>query len=189
MTEHDRFEPADRAALRAWLEAHHDSSPGIWLVLPRRPRSGGGDLDYDAVVEEALCFGWIDGRTRPVDEERSMLLLSPRRPTGTWAASNKARIERLAAAGRMTEAGWRAVEVAKANGSWSFLDDVDALVVPDDLAAALDADPEARRHFAAFPPSARKAALYWIKTAKRPETRDRRVAETVRLAHTGQRVG
>lgn len=181
MVELERIHPETRPEWRAWLEAHHDTSPGVWVVL-WRATTGKGGVTYDDLVEEALCFGWIDGRANPLDDERSMLMMTRRKPTSAWARSNKERVERLTAEGRMTDAGLRAIETAKANESWTFLDDVDALVVPDDLLAALARDEQAQRYFDAFPPSAKKMILYWIKSAKRPDTRRRRIADTVRLA-------
>jgi uncharacterized protein YdeI (YjbR/CyaY-like superfamily) len=186
VVDYERIHPATRAAWRAWLEQHHATTRGVWVVQWRSSVGGQGPT-YDDLVEEALCFGWIDGRANPLDDRRSMLMFTPRRPGSAWARSNKERVERLTAAGRMTPAGLRAIERAEADGSWTLLDDVDALVVPPDLASALAGDEQARRHFDAFPPSAKKAALYWIKTAKRPETRQRRIAETVRLASENRR--
>ncbi len=139
-------------------------------------------MTYDDIVEEALCFGWIDGRANKVDGDRSMVMITPRKPTSAWARSNKQRVERLTAEGRMTDAGRRVIEVARANGSWSILDDVDALLVPEDLRTALSCNSRAEHNFDAFPPSAKKMILYWLKSAKRPDTRQRRIAETVRLA-------
>ncbi len=181
MVDYERIHPASRAEWRRWLEAHHDTAPGVWLVQ-WRAATGKRQLTYDELVEEALCFGWIDSRTNKFDDERSMIMMTPRRPTSVWAKSNKDRVERLITDGRMTDAGLRVVEIAKANGSWTMLDDVDALILPDDLVAALAQDEQARRHFDAFPPSSKKTILYWIKSAKRAGTRQRRIAETVRLA-------
>ncbi|MGD9701014.1 MAG: YdeI family protein [Acidimicrobiia bacterium] len=181
MVAFDRIHPATRHEWRAWLDAHHDTTAGVWVVQ-WRTATGKSRLAYDDVVEEALCFGWIDGRANKLDDERSMIMMTPRKPTSTWARSNKERVERLIAEGRVTDAGLRVIETAKANGSWTMLDDVDALIVPEDLLAALSRDEQAQRHFDAFPPSAKKMILYWIKSAKRPETRQRRVTETVRLA-------
>jgi uncharacterized protein YdeI (YjbR/CyaY-like superfamily) len=186
VADHERLHPQTRSEWRAWLEAHHSTSPGVQLVQWRRS-TGRQELSYDELVEEALCFGWIDSKAATLDADRSTITMTPRRPGGTWARSNKERVERLIADGRMTEAGLRVVEAAKADGSWTVLDDVDALFVPDDLGRALAADDQARRHFDAFPPSAKKMILYWVKTAKRPETRQRRIAETVRLAHDNVR--
>ncbi|HEX6422160.1 MAG TPA: YdeI/OmpD-associated family protein [Acidimicrobiales bacterium] len=181
MVELERIHPETRPEWRAWLETHHDTSPGVWVVL-WRAATGKGRVTYDDLVEEAVCFGWIDGRANTLDDERSMLMMTRRKPTSAWARSNKERVQRLTAEGRMTDAGLRAIEAAKANGSWTFLDDVDALVMPDDLLAALARDEQAQRYFDAFPPSAKKMILYWIKSAKRPDTRRRRIADTVRLA-------
>jgi uncharacterized protein YdeI (YjbR/CyaY-like superfamily) len=178
---YERIHPATRDEWRTWLEAQHDSSPGVWVVQ-WRSSTGRPRVAYEDLIEEALCFGWVDGRANKVDDDRSMIMMTPRRPTSTWARSNKERVERLVAEGRMTDAGRRAIDTAKANGSWSILDDVDALIVPDDLRSALSSDPVAQGYFDGFPPSAKKQILYWIKSAKRPETRQRRIAETVRLA-------
>ena len=188
MADYERIHPETRAEWRAWLNAHHGTSPGVWLVH-WRTATGRRRLSYDDIVEEALCFGWVDSRMRRLDEERSMITMTPRAATSVWAWSNKQRVERLIAEGRMSEAGLRSVSVAKANGSWTALDDIDALVVPADLAAALAADGRAQRHFDAFPPSAKRLILHWIKGAKRPATRQRRIAETARLAAANIRAG
>ncbi len=176
-----RIHPETPSAWRAWLEANHDTSPGVELVQ-WRSQTGRSRLDYDDIVEEALCFGWVDSKARRLDDERAMITMTPRKPTSTWARTNKERVERLIADGRMTDAGLRAIEVARANGQWTFLDDVEDLVVPDDLTAALASRPVAAANFDAFPPSARKQILFWIKTAKKPETRQRRIDETVAKA-------
>jgi uncharacterized protein YdeI (YjbR/CyaY-like superfamily) len=176
----------DRGAWRSWLETHHATATGAWLVM-WRPRSGRGGLDYEAAVEEALCFGWIDSTARPVDVDRTRLYFAPRKPRSGWAATNKARLERLIAANRMAAAGLAAVERAKANGSWTMLDSVERLEVPDDLAAALNGRPSAAANFAAFPPSARKLALTWIAQAQRPETRAVRVREIADAAARNER--
>jgi uncharacterized protein YdeI (YjbR/CyaY-like superfamily) len=168
----------DRGAWRRWLEKHHAHSPGIWLVYDRKSNRA-DRLAYVDAVEEALCFGWIDSLTKSFDESRYMQMFTPRKPKGTWARTNKARVERLIAEGRMAPAGLAAIELAKANGAWTSLDAVEALSVPDDLAAALSASPDAARNFAAFPPSARKAYLHWVSQAVRPETRAQRIADVV----------
>jgi uncharacterized protein YdeI (YjbR/CyaY-like superfamily) len=151
-------------------------------LVSYKQSTGKASFTYAESVEEALCFGWIDGQTRTLDEERGMQWFAPRRPGSVWAKSNKARVERLIAEGRMTPAGLAKIEAAQADGSWTLLDSVDRLEVPDDLAAAFDAYPDARAHFDAFPRSAKHMILGWIVTAKRPETRAKRIAETARLA-------
>lgn len=183
--ERETLTPKDRRTLRAWLKKHHRTSPGAWVALSRRKDSPG--LKYPEVVEELLCFGWIDGLARPFDEGRSLILCTPRKPNGTWARSNKERVERLIAEGRMQPAGLEAIRVAKENGAWTKLDAVEAMTVPPDLKKALAALPDARRHFDAFPPSAKKQILFWIQEAKRPETRARRIAQTAELAQRNVR--
>jgi len=179
--------PATLADWRAWLAANHARPEGVWLIT-YRPATGKTPFSYEQAVEEALCFGWIDGQANKLDDERTMLWFAPRRPGSGWARTNKARIERLIADGRMTPAGLAKIEAAQADGSWTLLDSVERLEVPDDLAAEFDKYPDARAHFDAFPPSARRMALTWIATAKRPETRAKRVAETARLAQENVRV-
>lgn len=181
-----RVEVTSRAQFRAWLEAKHATSGSVWLVIWKK-HNPDRHLPYEAIVEEALCFGWVDSLPRKLDADRSMLLLSPRKPGSAWSAANKARIAHLTDVGKMALAGTAAVEAAKADGSWSFLDDVERLDVPPDLASALAQYPEATGYFAAFPRSVRRGILEWIKQAKRPETRSRRVAETARLASLNQR--
>ena len=179
--------PPTLPAWRAWLVANHTRPDGIWLIT-YRTTTGKATFTYEQAVEEALCFGWIDGQAKRLDDERTLQWYAPRRPGSVWAKSNKARVERLIADGRMTAAGQAKIDAAKADGSWSLLDSVDKLEVPADLAAAFDAYPDARAHFDAFPPSARHASLGWIATAKRPETRAKRVAETARLAQANVRM-
>jgi uncharacterized protein YdeI (YjbR/CyaY-like superfamily) len=171
---------------RSWLERNHERTDGVWLITHTRA-SGRSRLEYEGTVEVALAYGWIDGKAAKLDSERSMLWFSPRRKGSGWSRSNKLRVERLLSEGRMQPAGLARVEAAKADGSWSFLDSSEALEVPDDLAAALGEYPRAAENFKAFPPSARKAILAWIETAKRAETRARRVEQTARLAAENQR--
>jgi uncharacterized protein YdeI (YjbR/CyaY-like superfamily) len=175
-----------RADWRAWLAEHADTSRGIWLVT-HKPRTGLPAPSYDEIVEEALCFGWIDSTLRSPDPQTAMLLMAPRRPRSTWAASNKARVERLIAEGRMTERGLRAIEVARANGAWELLDPVERLEVPADLAEALAAAPGARETFDAYPPSVRKQVLWHVASARRPQTRARRISGVVEDAAQGRR--
>ena len=174
-------QPDDRAAWRAWLVANHAASTGVWLAT-FRPSVGRQTVDYDAAVEEGLCVGWIDSKAKRLDDERTLLWFSPRSPRSGWSGSNKARVARLDAARLMLPAGRAAVEEAKRRGTWTMLDDVEALLVPPDLAAALDARPPARANWDGFSPSDRRALLAWIVQAKRPETRRARVAETAARA-------
>jgi uncharacterized protein YdeI (YjbR/CyaY-like superfamily) len=178
--------PPDRAAWRAWLAANHTRPTGIWVVMDRRGTNP-TVVGYEASVEEALCFGWIDSKVVKLDAQRTLQWFSPRRPRGTWARTNKARVERLTAAGLMAPAGLAAIEEAKRLGTWTQLDDVEDLIVPDDLAAAFDAAPPARENWDGSSRSARRAVLVWIVQAQRPETRAKRVAEASRLAQLNEK--
>ena len=173
------------ATWRAWLEEHHANSTGAWLVTWRKGH--GPVLDYGEAVEQALCFGWVDSTGGRFDERRTKLYFAPRKTRSVWSASNKARVERLIAAGLMRPAGLEAIDRAKANGSWTALDAIEQGVVPPDLAAALDAHPPAAERFAAFPWSARRAILIWVADAKKPETRAARVLETAVRAARNER--
>jgi uncharacterized protein YdeI (YjbR/CyaY-like superfamily) len=139
-------------------------------------------VTHEEAVDEALCFGWIDSKQKTLDEERSVLWMSPRRPASGWSKVNKDRVERLAQRGLMADAGRAAVAIAKSNGAWVSLDAVEALELPRDLAAALARERGATANYDAFPPSSKKIILTWIASAKRPETRARRIEETARLA-------
>jgi uncharacterized protein YdeI (YjbR/CyaY-like superfamily) len=154
-----------------------------------RKGSGRTGLTYDEAVEEALCFGWIDGRAGKLDDRRTMIWFSPRKRGSGWARTNKVRVERLLAEGLMAAPGLALIEEARRDGSWTRLDAVEDLAVPDDLAAAFAGQPGSRERWDGFPRSVRRAALEWIVQAKRPETRARRVTETARMAARGERPG
>ena len=169
---------ADRAAWCSWLETHGESSAAVWLVYYKKD-SGLASITWNEAVEEALCFGWIDSKAKPIDDLRYRQYFSPRKPKSVWSKINKASVERLVADGLLREPGLRAIERAKANGSWGTLDDVEALVIPDDLAAAFAAAPGTRDAFDRLSRTNRRIILQRIATAKRPDTRARRVASAV----------
>lgn len=169
-----------RAEWRAWLEENHDSK-GAWLVSWKKA-TGRPFIPYPETVDEALCFGWIDSRPNRLDDERAMRLFTPRRSKSLWSRLNKEKVARLSAEGLMAPAGERMVETAQANGSWTVYDEIEDVVIPADLADALAEDETAQGFFECFPESSKKAILWWIKTAKRPETRAGRIAETVSAA-------
>lgn len=182
-----RVEVRSRAQWRSWLERHHASSGSIWLVTFKKA-AGERHVPYAAVVEEALCFGWIDSRPAKLDDERSMLLLSPRKAGSPWSALNKERVASLIERGLMTAAGLEKIELAKRDGSWGVYDEAETLEMPADLVAAFDTNARARAArttFEAFSPSSRRGILWWIISAQRAETRAKRIAETVRLAGLG----
>ncbi|WP_050304909.1 YdeI/OmpD-associated family protein, partial [Mycobacterium tuberculosis] len=164
---------------------NHGRTSGVWL-LSVRGRSAAG-VGYEDAVRQALCFGWIDGPVRTFDDETNGQWFSPRRPGSGWAATNKARIAELEAAGLLAPAGIRVLETAKANGSWSVLDGPEAGIEPPELTVALDAEPAARQNWDAFPKSVRKLGLTHIAMAKRPETKAARIAKIVADAAEGKR--
>jgi len=177
--------PRSRAAWRRWLQDHHADSEGVWLVIAKKG-SGAPGPRYEEAVEEALCFGWIDSRVRPLDEARFQQWYCPRRPGSVWSALNKARVARLREAGLLAPAGLARIEGAVADGSWGILDRVDALEMPADLAAGLGAVPGAEAGFSALAASVRKPLLYWVLSAKRPQTRAGRIAAVVEAAAEGR---
>jgi uncharacterized protein YdeI (YjbR/CyaY-like superfamily) len=171
----ERVTVKTRAELRGWLAANHSRQEGIWLVTYKKG-AGKLHLPYEEVVEEALCFGWIDGQTRSLDGRRTMLLLTPRRPKSVWSRPNKERVERLIANRLMRPEGLAKIERAKKDGSWDFLNDVDAQVIPEDLAAAFAGSAQAREVFDALTVSVRRQLLYDLKCAKGASTREVRIA-------------
>ncbi|SDO30510.1 Uncharacterized conserved protein YdeI, YjbR/CyaY-like superfamily, DUF1801 family [Microbacterium sp. ru370.1] len=182
----EKVAAVDVAAWSAWLERNHKSSRGAWL-LRGRGADAGRYVDYEDAVCEALCFGWIDGPVRVFDDVSSGLWFAPRRATSGWAATNKARVARLEAEGRLRPAGRRVIDVARANGAWEVLDGPEAGIEPADLTVALDAVPVARARWDAFPPSARKFGLTQIAMAVRPQTRAARIAKIVADAAENRR--
>ena len=175
------IEARDRAVWRAWLRRHHRSAPGVWLVYHKKA-SDTPSVAYDEAVQEALCYGWIDSLVRALDARRYRQLFTPRKPGSTWAPSNKRRVAHLIAGRRMTKAGLAKIEAAQADGSWESLDAVETLTMPADLRRALAAEGEALRHFRGYAASLRKGMLFWLASAKRPETHARRLAKVVAYA-------
>ncbi len=175
---------ADRADLRAWLGSHHKEPGGVWVIFYKGEKR---TLSYDDIAEEALCFGWIDSKPGKVDEEKTRLYLAPRNPSSNWSALNKRRIAKLEAAGLVTEAGREMVRVAKENGSWDALNDVENLVISKDLERAFADYEAAEANFQAFAASAQRGILEWIFNAKREATRKKRIEETAALAQKNQR--
>ncbi|WP_242060124.1 YdeI/OmpD-associated family protein [Oscillatoria sp. FACHB-1407] len=175
-----------RAEWRNWLEQHHTRPDGVWLISYKKG-TGKPRFDYDEAVEEALCFGWIDSKPNKLDEERSLLWFAPRKPRTGWSKLNKERVERLMAQGLMMPPGLAKVEAAKQDGSWNALDAIEALEIPPDLEAALISCAPAQQNFEAFPRSVKRGILEWIASAKKPETRAKRIAETAQLAAQNMR--
>ncbi len=175
------FYAKNRGSWRRWLSVNHLTRSAVWLVY-NKVNSGMPSIRYAEAVDEALCYGWIDSKPNRFDESRSLQYFAPRNPKSNWSAVNKEKALRLIREGKMTSFGLRVIELAKKGGQWDALNDVDANVIPKDLAAALAKKPQAKKYFEDFPKSSKKNILEWIHNAKLPLTRAKRISETVKLA-------
>lgn len=173
-------------ALRTWLAANHSQKKSVWLVTYTK-KVPEKYLSREAILDELICFGWIDGIRRKLDEEKTMQLIGPRRAQH-WSKSYKLRAAKLEVQGRMHMAGKEAIALSKRSGLWNFMDDVDQLIVPDDLQQALDQKEEARQFFNKINPSSKRFVLRWIKLAKSSQTRANRIARVVQLACQGEKL-
>ena len=180
------FHAPTRADWRAWLETNHRVERAVWLIIYRK-ESVTPSVYYPEAVDEALCFGWVDSKPNKRDAESYYQYFSRRSPKSNWSRVNKEKVQRLIEEGRMAPAGYELIEIAKRNGAWTALDDVENLVLPPDLRAAFEQNPAAFGYWEAFPRSARRGILEWIFNAVRPATRKKRIEETVRLAAKNER--
>ena len=172
---------ADRDAWRAWLQENHAIETGVWLVILRKHAARPG-IRYEEALDEALCFGWIDGLMRSVDSETFILRFSPRKSRSIWSEGNKQRVERLIEQGRMTEAGLAKILEAKENGEWDkSAEREDTSVLPSGLEEALQRDGRIWLKWESLAPSRKKQYIYWVTSAKTEETRQRRIRETVAM--------
>ena len=183
-------EVTTRAEWRAWLAANHAREPGVWLVYHRK-HTGRESVEYGASVEEALCFGWVDSLIKKLDEDRYARKFTPRKDNSAWSPSNKKRVDRMVDQGLMTEHGQKKVEIAKRTGTWHSPDTRPKLAfeVSTEFAAALKQNPKAGEAFRKLTPSQQRPFLGWIEMAKRPETREKRVRESIRLLKQGKELG
>ncbi|MGB3548793.1 MAG: YdeI/OmpD-associated family protein [Saprospiraceae bacterium] len=175
------FHAPSQAAWREWLVENHATEKSVWLIIYKMD-SGVESVYYDAAVDTALCFGWVDSSIRKRDGESYLQYFSARNPKSNWSRVNKEKIARLQAEGRLEPAGEEMVRIARNTGTWDALNNVEDGVIPDDLGAELAKYPAARAHFKAFPRSVKRGILEWILNAKREPTRAKRIAETARLA-------
>ena len=173
------------AALRAWLEDHHRQRDGVWLVTYKK--TDARHVHYPEIVDQCLCFGWVDSLPRTKDDARSMLYISPRKSGSNWSRVNKGKVARLTDAGQMTPAGLDVVARAKEDGTWTALDDVENLVIPADLQAAFDQKPGAEDNWHGFPRSVKRGALEIVFNAKRAPTRAAKIETIVAESAEGRR--
>ncbi len=167
--------------LRLWLKNNHTQKESVWIVIYKKSKPE-FYISWSELVDQLLCFGWIDSVPYKVDEFRTKRLIAPRRKSSIWSLVNKKKVAQLKKQGLMTNAGLEVIKRAKRDGSWTFLDDVDKLIVPDDLLKEFKLYPNALKYFEAFPRGVKHGILYWIKSAKKPETRESRIIETAFLA-------
>ncbi|HEX6171884.1 MAG TPA: YdeI/OmpD-associated family protein [Chitinophagaceae bacterium] len=184
--------PKTRYAWRKWLEKNHSTSPGVWMIYYKK-ETGKRKFDMADAVEEALCFGWIDSTAQKLDDERTMQKFTPRKPKSVWSKINKQRIEKLIEQELMTPAGMSKIKEAKKNGSWDTLNNSDFHAennsLPGELRNAFSKSKKALENFQAFPPGYRKRFLFWIDSAKTPETKAARIKQTLLMAAANKKPG
>jgi uncharacterized protein YdeI (YjbR/CyaY-like superfamily) len=190
MTEKDdyTFCPAGRQQWRAWLMQNHACEKFVWLVYYKK-KADTPSITWSEAVDEALCFGWIDSLAKPLDEARYMQYFTRRKPGSVWSKINKEKVQRLTDEGLMTQAGLDVINLARENGSWTLLDEVEELIVPADLQKELDARPGAEPFFLGLSRSDRRNLLQWVVLAKRPQTRQNRILEIADQAALNQKPG
>ena len=182
----EQVEVSSALALREWLEIHYDQAESIWLVTYKKSVPD-KYVSREAVLDELLCFGWIDGIRRKLDDMRTMQLIAPRKAQH-WAQSYKNRAQRLIEAGKMQPSGQRTIDLSKEKGLWDFMDSVDRLEVPGDLAEAFQDKPAAKDFFDAINPSSKRFVLRWLKLAKTEKTRRNRIEKIVLLSGKGEKL-
>lgn len=181
MKEIEVFYPADRVAWRKWLTENHLSKQAVWIVFYKKS-SEKKSITWSEAVDVALCFGWIDSKKISIDSETSHQYFSKRKAKSTWSKINKQKVLGLIESGLMHDAGHKSIEIAKENGSWTLLDEVEELIIPKDLEAAFTTKPYGKEFFLSLSNSARKAILQWIVLARQPQVRQRRITEIVEAA-------
>jgi len=177
----EKFYAKNRLEWHQWLKKHYNSSLGVWLIYYKK-NTGKPRVEYEEAVEEALKYGWIDSKTKFLDEKRYMQVFTPRKPGSAWSKSNKERINKLIKNGQMKPAGLEKINTAKKDGSWTILNDIEDLIIPEDLKNTLKQNTVAYKNFEAFTDSTKKQVLYWITHTKMKDTRLRRIQKTVELA-------
>jgi uncharacterized protein YdeI (YjbR/CyaY-like superfamily) len=177
----ESFSPSSTAEWRQWLLENHEKKQAVWLVLYKKTANK-PTIGWGEAVDEALCFGWIDSIAKSIDGERRKQFFSKRKPNGTWSKINKEKVAKFIAEGKMRSAGLKCIEIAKQNGSWTILDEVEALIIPTDLEDAFKEFSGSKDFFLNLSRSNKKAVLQWIVLAKRAETRAKRVNEVAELA-------
>ena len=180
----EEFYPKSQQEWRQWLQENHLVKQSVWLVYYKK-RAGLPTLNHSEAVDEALCFGWIDSTCLSVGEDKYIQFFCPRKPRSVWSKINKTKIENLLEKGLMAPAGMKCIEIAKQNGYWTMLDEVEELTVPEDLTVAFSSRPGAEAYFLSLSKSVKKSILQWVVLARRPETRQKRIVEISDRASQG----
>lgn len=183
----ETFYPETISQWRNWLQENHHRDQGIWLVQHNK-KSGKPTVSWSEAVDEALCFGWIDSLKKKLDADSSIQYFGKRKPKSTWSKINKQKIEKLIVENRISEAGLAVIKTAKENGSWEILDSIEELIIPDDLLQALSEKESAIEFFQSLSKSVKKMMLYWVISAKRPETRQKRILEIVQATEQKEKL-
>jgi uncharacterized protein YdeI (YjbR/CyaY-like superfamily) len=170
--------PSKQSEWRNWLEQNHATASAVWLVYFKK-QSGKNTISWSQAVDEAICFGWIDSTAKPIDDETYKQLFTKRNPKSAWSKINKDKVARLIEAELIAPSGLKAIEIAKQNGSWIALDEVEALIIPEDLEQQFQLKPEAKNYFMSLSNSNKKFILQWVSFVKRPETRLKRINEII----------
>jgi uncharacterized protein YdeI (YjbR/CyaY-like superfamily) len=184
--EQNTIEPKNSTEWRNWLEEHHDSGQLVWVICSKK-NADEPTMTHDEGVDVALCFGWIDGTAKSLDADRYIQSFTRRKPKSVWSKISKAKVASLIKAGLMTKAGFDVIEVAKNNGYWSILDDVEELIIPKDLEERFAENPSAKAYFDILSRSDKKRVLQWLVLAQRPETRLNRIEEIITAAGEGRK--
>ncbi len=177
----ETFHAKTRADWRKWLEKNHLTEKSVWLIIYRK-ESDIPSIYYPEAVDEALCFGWIDSKPNKRDNNSYFQFFSKRNPKSNWSKVNKEKVDKLIAQGLMQSKGLEMIEIAKQNGTWTALDEVEKITIPDDLKELFEKNKTALENWEKFSRSSKRGILEWIMNAKRPETRKKRIEETVSLA-------
>lgn len=180
----DTFCPSSQAEWRKWLEENHNSKQSVWVIQYKK-KANVPTISWNESVDEALCFGWVDSIRKTIDEEKFMQFFCKRKAKSTWSKINKEKVVQLIAQNLMSGAGYKSIELAKQNGSWTILDEVEELTIPIDLEIAFKIKPGSADYFLTLSKSVKKAILQWLMFAKRVETRTKRVNEIAELAAQG----
>ncbi|MGB0881999.1 MAG: YdeI/OmpD-associated family protein [Vicingaceae bacterium] len=184
MKDAEEFYPKDKKAWRKWLELNHRDKDAVWVIF-HKVKSPKHNLSWSDSVDEALCFGWIDSTKRSLDDERFIQYFSKRKAKSNWSKINKDKVKVLIEQNLMAEAGYESIAIAKENGSWTLLDNVEALIVPEDLTAAFTKHKTTKEFYDSLSNSKKKTLLYWLNSAKRKATREKRITEIIESANKG----